>query len=360
MGLRKHGPLFQRLIWIFLAALLCCYALCALLLGDDAPKTVRASVCKVGDGMTVSGFVVFEERAVGAGRLCPAVATGRHVAAGERVAWRCEQEQEALCAEKQQLLERLDALTAPTAGSDAEVKTALHRLALLPSAEAASEVQNRVLRREAVTLKPETLQAAVEALREQWRETDLPAVNASESGCFAYKRPSALTPKRLLGISPAEFLRLKLGQTPSCRLITGDRWYFAALLPEERELLPAQTLTVHLTPTLTVEMTVERLCTTPEGRLLVLSSRERLADAAALDRVRARLEFSSCEGLRVPKTAIRYHEGQTGVYVRTAGQIRFKPVTLLSEREDDFLAALTPADPAALREGDEMLLNPPY
>ena len=103
MGLRKHGPLFQRLIWIFLAALLCCYALCALLLGDDAPKTVRASVCKVGDGLTVSGFVVFEEQAVGAGRLCPAVATGKHVAAGERVAWRCEQGQEALCAEKRQL-----------------------------------------------------------------------------------------------------------------------------------------------------------------------------------------------------------------------------------------------------------------
>ena len=37
MGLVKQGPLFRRLIWALLAGLLAVYALCALLLGGDAP-----------------------------------------------------------------------------------------------------------------------------------------------------------------------------------------------------------------------------------------------------------------------------------------------------------------------------------
>ena len=84
------------------------------------------------------------------------------------------------------------------------------------------------------------------------------------------------------------------------------------------------------------------------GRLLTM--------ALAVEQVRARLRFSFCEGLRVPKAAVQYRDGQTGVDVLVAGQVKFKPVTLLCEREDDFLAALTPGDPAALQPGDEMVV----
>ena len=165
-----------------------------------------------------------------------------------------------------------------------------------------------------------------------------------------------MSPAALQGLSPAEFLQLRSETARVCCLITDDRWYFAALLPEARELLPGQTLEVRLTDALTVEMTVERVSTAPEGCLLVLSSRAHLAEAAALGQVRARLRFSSCEGLRVPKAAVQYRDGQTGVDVLVAGQVKFKPVTLLCEREDDFLAALTPGDPAALQPGDEMVV----
>ena len=68
MGLSKHGPLYRKLIWISLAVLLCGYVLCAALLGGGAPETVAASVCKVGDGCTVSGFVVFFEKTVATAR----------------------------------------------------------------------------------------------------------------------------------------------------------------------------------------------------------------------------------------------------------------------------------------------------
>lgn len=357
MGLVKHGPLFRRLIWALLAGLLLVYALCALLLGGDVPETATASVCKVGDGLSVSGFVVFAEKAVGTGRLWPAAATGTHVAAGQCVALRYDAGQEALCEEKREIADRLAALTASAAGSDAEIKAALHRYELAPSQAAAQTLENRILRREAATADEETLHTTIEAMEQRSKELDFPAVNAAESGCFAEKLPSVLTPERLLGISPAEFLRLEANETPVCRLITGEKWYFAALLPEERELLPGAAVSVRLTPALTVNMTVERLSVTPEGRLLVLSCREKLAEAAELCSVTARLQFSSCEGLRVPKAAIQYRDGQTGVYVLVAGQKKFKPVELIYERDDDFLAAQTP-DPAALQPGDEMILNP--
>lgn len=358
MGLTKHGPLYRKLIWASLAALICSYALCALLLGGGTAETVRASVCKVGDGLTVSGFVVFREKAVGTGRLYPAVATGTQVSAGQCAAWRCEVGQEALCAEKRALRERFHALTAATAGSDAEIKAALHRLSLAPTSAAAQTLKNQILRREAVNADPAALQTTVEALRQRSKESELPAVNAGESGCFAYKTPSVLTPERLLGISPEEFARLRCEKVPSCRLITDDRWYFAALLPEERTLRVGQTLTVRLRPAPTVEMTVERLSITPAGQLLVLSSRENLAEVAALGQAEARLLLSTAEGLRVPKTAVRWLDGKTGVYVLVAGQVRFKPVTFLFEREDDFLAALTSGDPDALQPDDEILLHP--
>ncbi len=355
MGLRKHGPLFRTLIWLALAALLCCHALGALLLGG-APETVRASVCKVGDGLTVSGFVVFSERAVGTAQCRPALATGKRVAAGACAAWRCEAGQEALCAKKRWLSERREALTAPTAGSDAEIKAALHRLSLAPSQEAAQSLQMQILRREAVAADPVELRQAVQALYEQEREVELTAVNAPESGCFAYKPPSICTPEALLGLSPGELASRKPSAEAACRLITGEQWYFAALLPEERELLPGQRLTVRF-PALTVEMTVERFCTAPEGRLLVLSCREKLSEAAALCAVAARLQFSLCEGLRVPKPAVQFRDGRTGVDVLVAGQKKFKPVTLVLEREDDFLAAPTPGDPNALQAGDEMVIG---
>ena len=357
MGLVKQGPLFRRLIWALLAGLLAVYALCALLLGGDAPETATASVCKVGVGLSVSGFVVFREKAVGTGRLWPAVATGTHVAAGQCVAWRYEAGQEALCEEKREISDRLAALTASAAGSDAEIKAALHRFALAPSQTAEQMLEKRILRREAVAVGEETLHTAIEAMEQRSKELELPAVNAAESGCFAEKPPSVLTPERLLGISPGEFLQLEAGKIPGCRLITGEEWYFAALLPEERELLPGTAIPVRLTPALTVSMTVERLSVTPEGRLLVLSCREKLAEAAELCSVTARLQFSSCEGLRVPKAAIQYRDGRTGVYVLVAGQKKFKPVELIYEREDDFLAAQA-LDPAALQPGDEMILIP--
>lgn len=356
MRLVKHGPLLRRLIWGALAGLLAVYGLCALLLRGSAPETVPASVCKVGDGLTVSGFVIFQEEAVGAGLLWPAAATGAHVGAGECVAWQYTAGQEALCREKRQLSDRIAALTALSAGSDAEVKAALHRFALTPSAAEAQALAAQVLRREAAGTDAETLRAAVEALRQRSAELALPAVRAEKSGCFAEKIPSVLSPERLLSLSPGEFSRLKADAAPVCRLITGDRWYFAALLPEERALLPGAAVSVRLTPALTVQMTVERLSVTPEGRLLVLSSREGLAEAAGLCNVTARLQFSVCEGLRVPKAAIQYRDGETGVCVLVAGQVKFKPVTLIYEREDDFFAAQSPGDPAALQPGDELIL----
>lgn len=354
MGLSKHGPLYRKLIWISLAVLLGGYVLCAALLGGGAPETVAASVCKVGDGCTVSGFVVFAEKTVGTARDVPAVATGARVSAGECVAWRCTDRAEG--EEKFALSARFDALTAPAAGSDAEIKAALHALTLAPTAEGARALRYQILRREAVNADPDTKEAALETLRTRAKALALTPVCAPESGYFAEKAPSGVSPAALQGLSPAEFLQLRPETAQGCRLITDDRWYFAALLPEARELLPGQTLEVRLTDALTVEMTVERVSTAPEGCLLVLSSRAHLAEAAALGQVRARLQFSSCEGLRVPKAAVQYRDGQTGVDVLVAGQVKFKPVTLLYEREDDFLAALTPGDPAALQEGDEMVV----
>lgn len=350
MSLNKRGPLFRRVLGGSAAAFVGLWLLCAPMLREDAPQTVTSDVCKVGDGMTVSGFVVFSETTVGTGALVPAVADGRAVRRGQTVAWRCTAQTAEAAAEKQALTARIDALTAAPA-DDAAVKAALHQYAKHPTQAAAQTVRRALLSR------AEGGNRLAETLRQQAAQIALPAVAATTSGCFAYKAASVLTPQALARVSPSEFSLLTEQTAPACRILLGQTWYFAALLPENRALSPAQRVCVSFPSGAAAEMTLVRRAESEAGCLIALSCDERLSEVAALGQTEARLTFAEYEGLNVPKAALRVRDGTTGVYVQIAGEARFRAVTLLYEEEDRFLAAEYPGDLTYLQPGDEILID---
>lgn len=353
MGLKKRGPLYRRVVCNSLAALACVRFLCASLPSENAPRTVQADVCKVGDGLTVSGFVVFSEQTVGDGLLYPAVSSGQHVSAGQTVAWRYDSETLAACEEKRALADSIAILSAaPT--EDAAVLAAVRDYTNEPSGTTAQTLRAALLSN---SLAAEERADLLMELRELSAEIVLPCVSAASSGCFSYKTASILPPEMLFSVSPEEFPLPHANDTQTCCLIIGERWYFAALIPADGDLFPSQTIAAAFPNGTQVEMTLERCAESGENRLIVLSCGERLPQVAALSQTEAHLTCSEQEGLYVPKCAVRVCDGKTGVYVLIAGQAKFRRITILFEQDDFFLAAQVPGNLAYLQAGDEILLD---
>jgi hypothetical protein len=213
---------------------------------------------------------------------------------------------------------------------------------------------------------------------------DTTSVYAPCSGLFsglADGYESTLTPDALDDMTAGQLRELSGGTSPdvgTCvgKLITGDRWYFAAVVDADtaKRLQPGNTITVGFSRDFTgqVDMRVERVGNEEEsGCILVLSSDRNLKDVTLLRFQSVELIFAQYTGIRVPKQALRMEtqtttdpdsgqETQTqvlGVYTVVGAQSEFKPVTIVREGSDYYL--VQPADSsstARLRSGDEIIV----
>ena len=60
--MKKQGDFYLKLTSILMAVLLVAYVVCSLVMSSDGAYTLETAVyCEVGDGITVSGFVVRSE-----------------------------------------------------------------------------------------------------------------------------------------------------------------------------------------------------------------------------------------------------------------------------------------------------------
>ena len=117
------------------------------------------------------------------------------------------------------------------------------------------------------------------------------------------------------------------------RLITSTIWYYACVVPAS-ELSDVEegdraTLTFARDYYQPVTMRVARLGENEAGsRLLVLSSDRALQNVTLLRQQSAEIVFTSYAGLRVPKSAVRVENGQTGVYILEGTLAKWKPITI--------------------------------
>lgn len=207
-------------------------------------------------------------------------------------------------------------------------------------------------------------------------------VTAPEPGVFSalvdgYE--SLLTPESVMQLTPSSLQSLidkPAGEDSSSmgKLLTSDKWYFAANLPQPSaaRLSEGETARLRFAGELNrdVEMKVERIGPTEGGRTLVVFSSNRYLTLTTLLRHQtAELIFESWSGLRVPKSALRLVESteqdqetgtsaqitRLGVYALVAGRTEFREVSIVAEGDDYYVVDPVGTGSKVLRAGDEIV-----
>lgn len=249
------------------------------------------------------------------------------------------------------------------------------------------------------------LDAQIAQLESQ-SETETTRVAAPCSGLFSAAvdgLEDILTPSSLETMSAGQLSRY-IGQTPSSantpvgKLITGDRWYFAAVVDAAtaERVRPGDYLTVSFSRDFTgeISMRVERVDEeTGADRVLVLSSDRYLNQVTMLRTQTVELIFKRYTGIRVPKKALHMENfvqtdpdtgaetvtQRLGVYTVVGGRAEFNLVDIVCEGSDYYLvtpsreartysivqqgnnyslaATVDAADLHLLRAGDEIIVT---
>lgn len=387
--MKKQGEFYLKLTSILLAALLAIFVLCSIFFRSGEDYTTLAPVyCEVGDGVTVSGFVVRAEELLVSSRPCAvaALSEGQRVGSGQTVAYGCASETVAaaqrellsLQAQREQLRFASEG-TSDYDAADASIAANIIRLSAQTAAQSFSRMQAA-----SAALKPYVLQRSLrpdDAARTQARlsnlEEEIAALQAQcADGCVPIEVPQAgyfslvtdgfegvLTPERLQTMSLADLRALEerraaVPERTVGRLVFGQQWYLVCELPadaaERCEAGDSLLLTVMGEGLNALPVRIERLERSEDGALLVVSCAERMQDVTSLRAVTAQLSFRTYEGLRVPKEAVRTEDGETGVYVLVGAKARWKPVEILCETGE---YCLLRQEDGGLRADDSVILT---
>ena len=197
---------------------------------------------------------------------------------------------------------------------------------------------------------------------------DQAAILAGKAGTFSAAvdgYEAVLTPERLMEMTVAELEAVQPEETDANaigRLVTSTTWYYACIVPANElsgvEEGDRATLTFARDYYQPVSMRVARLGGNEAGsRLLVLSSDRALQNVTLLRQQSAEIVFTSYSGLRVPKSAVRVENGQTGVYILEGTLAKWKPITILHDTGESYVVTLDTSSTNNLWPGDELIIN---
>lgn len=202
---------------------------------------------------------------------------------------------------------------------------------------------------------------------------DTSDINVDQSGIYSSMvdgYETIFTPAALSGLTVSGLNALAAKQPAADtnsvgRLVTGSRWYFAALLSQTdaARLTAGGQVTVAFSHDYSgeISMQVESLSAPENGQVAaVFSSTRGLNDILLLRRQTVDIVFSSHAGIRVPKKALRVlSDGSQGVYVISGVTADFKKVDVLAEGDDFYLLSSAGGTDSgnALRAGDEVILT---
>lgn len=390
----KQGKIFMRVIsLILLAGVVGLLAYSAVSSLSSQVTTTTVYEYEAGHGCRASGLLVRAEEPVGS--VWPinvlARADGEKVGMGQLIARgyqtdaaRADQEQADALAERLEQL-RYGSTTALTVSQTEQLREQLSAsiTALAVNlngggnesrASIASRLKGQTIElyatdedRALLTQEIADLEARITELRGTI-SSGSNAVNAGVSGWFSsevdgYER--ALTPSMLESLTIAELDAIRpdeVGSTLIGRLCTDETWYFICPVAEQylEGVDTGDTVSVSFQGVTggAIDMVVDRIGVDEGGqRLLVLRSRRYLSSVISLRRQQVQLVFSSYSGLRVPKSAIRYEDGETGVYIVESSYARWKRVNILYDTGESYVVEQDKSDTANLWAGDEVIVG---
>ncbi len=391
--MKQGKSYFTVILWILLAAIAAYFGYNVVSSLYAPLMTATVTPYEAGAGYYASGFVVREEELLYSqyGTTVLNCAEGAHVAANDTVAtgYRSEdaKTRQTRIDELSGQIEQLQyawsavssvydqaALDADIAGDLAQLSRYLALRDMNSVSDLSPELKGLILRRTgsdsdsgSLQARISTLQAELETLEAQ-SAGDTSAILAGKAGTFSAAvdgYESVLTPERLMEITVAEFESVQPDETDANaigRLVTSATWYYACVVPAS-ELSGVEegnraTLTFARDYYQPVTMRVARLGGNEAGsRLLVLSSDRALQNVTLLRQQSAEIVFTSYSGLRVPKSAVRVENGQTGVYILEGTLAKWKPITILHDTGESYVVTLDTSSTNNLWPGDELIIN---
>ena len=391
--MKQGKSYFTVILWILLAAIAAYFGYNVVSSLYAPLMTATVTPYEAGAGYYASGFVVREEELLYSqyGTTVLNCAEGAHVAANDTVAtgYRSEdaKTRQTRIDELSGQIEQLQyawsavssvydqaALDADIAGDLAQLSRYLALRDMNSVSDLSPELKGLILRRTgsdsdsgSLQARISTLQAELETLEAQ-SAGDTSAILAGKAGTFSAAvdgYESVLSPERLMEMTVAEFESVQPDETDANaigRLVTSATWYYACVVPASElsgvEEGDRATLTFARDYYQPVTMRVARLGGNEAGsRLLVLSSDRALQNVTLLRQQSAEIVFTSYSGLRVPKSAVRVENGQTGVYILEGTLAKWKPITILHDTGESYVAALDTSSTDNLWPGDELIIN---
>lgn len=391
--MKQGKSYFTVILWILLAAIAAYFGYNVVSSLYAPLMTATVTPYEAGAGYYASGFVVREEELLYSqyGTTVLNCAEGAHVAANDTVAtgYRSEdaKTRQTRIDELSGQIEQLQyawsavssvydqaALDADIAGDLAQLSRYLALRDMNSVSDLSPELKGLILRRTgsdsdsgSLQARISTLQAELETLEAQ-SAGDTSAILAGKAGTFSAAvdgYESVLTPERLMEMTVAEFESVQPDETDANaigRLVTSATWYYACVVPAS-ELSGVEegnraTLTFARDYYQPVTMRVARLGGNEAGsRLLVLSSDRALQNVTLLRQQSAEIVFTSYSGLRVPKSAVRVENGQTGVYILEGTLAKWKPIAILHDTGESYVVTLDTSSTNNLWPGDELIIN---
>ena len=391
--MKQGKSYFTVILWILLAAIAAYFGYNVVSSLYAPLMTATVTPYEAGAGYYASGFVVREEELLYSqyGTTVLNCAEGAHVAANDTVAtgYRSEdaKTRQTRIDELSGQIEQLQyawsavssvydqaALDADIAGDLAQLSRYLALRDMNSVSDLSPELKGLILRRTGSDSDSGSLQARISA-RQAELETleaqsagDTSAILAGKAGTFSAAvdgYESVLTPERLMEMTVAEFESVQPDETDANaigRLVTSATWYYACVVPASElsgvEEGDRATLTFARDYYQPVTMRVARLGGNEAGsRLLVLSSDRALQNVTLLRQQSAEIVFASYSGLRVPKSAVRVENGQTGVYILEGTLAKWKPITILHDTGESYVVTLDTSSTNNLWPGDELIIN---
>lgn len=391
--MKQGKSYFTVILWILLAAIAAYFGYNVVSSLYAPLMTATVTPYEAGAGYYASGFVVRAEELLYSqyGTTVLNCAEGAHVAANDTVAtgYRSEdaKTRQTRIDELSGQIEQLQyawsavssvydqaALDADIAGDLAQLSRYLALRDMNSVSDLSPELKGLILWRTgsdsdsgSLQARISTLQAELETLEAQ-SAGDTSAILAGKAGTFSAAvdgYESVLTPERLMEMTVAEFESVQPDETDANaigRLVTSATWYYACVVPASElsgvEEGDRATLTFARDYYQPVTMRVARLGGNEAGsRLLVLSSDRALQNVTLLRQQSAEIVFTSYSGLRVPKSAVRVENGQTGVYILEGTLAKWKPITILHDTGESYVVTLDTSSTNNLWPGDELIIN---
>ena len=391
----KQGKHYLTIIiWIFLAAIVAYFGYHVATSLYTPLTTTTAVEYEAGAGCYATGFVVRDESLIRSNYAISvlSVAEGQRVAAGGQVATGyLTDDAQTRQSRIQELTEQIAQLryawqysssVYDQAQLDAQIAdnlTALNRYLCrrdMNSAEdLGTELKGLVLRRSSNDADGTTLEAQIEAaeselatLKEQ-SASDTKAVTVSAPGYFSGSvdgYETVLTPEVLDTMTAQDYNAIAPQEVDAGaigKLIHGDTWYYVTLVPaaDAKDVEAGDHVQVTFARDfyVPITMTVHRIGGNEAGyRLLVLESENYMQNVTMLRQQSADVVFASYTGIRVPKDAVRVNEnGKTGVYILEGAVARWKPIDILHDNGESYVAALDKSSTNNLWPGDEIIVG---